>query len=72
MNGSEETFRFVKAYAAAAPEVRKRVLQLSPFGRDDTHHAIVELVQAEVAALRGFDEKLSAIPASELERAVHR
>lgn len=71
MSGSEETFRFVRAYAAASPGVRKRVLQLAPFGNDDTH-AIVELVQAEVGVLRGFDENFRAIPASELERAVHR
>lgn len=71
MSGSEETFRFVRAYAAASPKVRKGVLQLAPFGQDDTH-AIVELVQAEVGALRSFDENLRTIPARELERAVHR
>lgn len=71
MMGSQETFRFVRAYEASSPAVRKRVLQLAPFGRDDTH-AIVELVRAEVGVLRDFDDKLRAIPASELERAVHR
>lgn len=70
MRGSEETFRFVRAYAAASTEIRKRVLKLAPYG--DETHAIVELVQAEAEALRSFDEKIHAIPASELERAVHR
>lgn len=73
MSGSQDTFRFVRAYAAAPPEARKRVLQLAaaPFGRDDTH-AIVNLVQAEVGVLRDFDDELGAISASELARAVHR
>eukprot|EP00752_Nemacystus_decipiens_P005622 g5087.t1 len=71
MSGSEETFRFVRAYAAASLDVRHRVLRLSPFGNDDAH-AIVDLVQAEVDVLRDFDERIRAIPASELEKAVHR
>lgn len=71
MSGSQETHSFVQAYAASSPAVRNRVLQLAPFGKDDTH-AIVELVQAEVGVLLGVDDHLRAIPATELERAVHR
>lgn len=72
MSGSQETCRFVRAYEASPPQVRKRVLQLAPFDTNDTTHAIVELVRAEVDMLRGFDDDLRAIPAGELERAVHR
>lgn len=71
LSGSQDTYDFARAYSRSTVANRQRLLSLAAFGGDDTH-AIVEVVQAEVGLLRSFDDELRAIPASELESAIHR
>ena len=69
--GSSDTYQFARAYSLSPVVDRQRVLALAAFGGADTH-AIAEVVQAEVSLMRSFDDELRAIPASELESAIHR
>lgn len=72
LRGSEDSFRFAKAYASASKLTRAGVLELgAAFGHGGAH-AVADVVWAEVAILRRLDPELRLMPAEELECAIHR